>query len=281
MIFIDPDKVAERISRDWLAVARDISVELVSAEPVARRAIVERHEQHWRALKRTLAVVGHMKCWYCESKENRSDNAVDHFRPKGRIVEDPTHGGYWWLAFAYENYRFSCTFCNSRRRDVDAGTTGGKHDHFPLEPSGVRARSPDDALTLEKPMLLDPCRARDVMILWFDDGGNTTIHPDFEALETCVRRVEVSRDIYHLDHADIVVVRRRVYREVQKLADRIDGAFVAMTDADPEAQELFEGLLQQLRRRLDDEAEYAATARCAVRGLRATSGAAQALLERL
>lgn len=40
----------------------------------------------WRELKDNLAVLLNDKCWYCESIIDRSDNAVDHFRPKNRVV---------------------------------------------------------------------------------------------------------------------------------------------------------------------------------------------------
>ena len=41
------------------------------------------HATVWRALKSKLADLLHDKCWYCECSVTRSDNAVDHFRPKG------------------------------------------------------------------------------------------------------------------------------------------------------------------------------------------------------
>lgn len=46
------------------------------------------HEQAvWRDLKDGLANLLHDKCWYCETAVDRSDNAVDHFRPKGRVSD--------------------------------------------------------------------------------------------------------------------------------------------------------------------------------------------------
>ena len=45
----------------------------------------------WRATKELLAALSYDKCWYCESRQDRSLGAVDHFRPKGRLEDDKTH----------------------------------------------------------------------------------------------------------------------------------------------------------------------------------------------
>lgn len=279
MIYVDLGKVD--VSGEWLAEATRLTHALMDASAEDRPTIIGQHEGVWRDLKRVLALVSHGKCWYCESLQNRSDNAVDHYRPKGRLAEDTAHGGYWWLSFNVENYRFSCTFCNSRRRDVERSTAGGKQDHFPVIDEQARARAPSDSLAAEQPLLLDPCRVGDVVLLWFDDGGQATVHPAYEGDVAAVARIAASRDIYHLDHGDIVRDRRRVYRDVTRLVKRADNAFAAMTGSDPHARELFEDLLRQLKQRTNDESEYAAVARCAVRGLKVSSGAVQALIESL
>lgn len=91
------------------------------------------HSQVWRDLKDGLAALLHDKCWYCETPMDRSDNAVDHFRPKNRVADAANpHAGYRWLAFDESNFRYACTYCNSRRIDQEGGTAGGKADRFPL-----------------------------------------------------------------------------------------------------------------------------------------------------
>src|SRR5690606_8161881 len=115
------------------------------------------HADVWKELKLPLATLFHQKCWYCESSVTRDDNAVDHFRPKGRVKEaQQTHTGYRWLAFNHTNYRYSCTFCNSRRVNVEGGTTGGKADRFPLMNEAMRVYA-EGLCDAEEPMLLDPC----------------------------------------------------------------------------------------------------------------------------
>src|SRR5262245_43482425 len=76
----------------------------------------------WGELKPEFNKLSHGKCWYCEARQIRSDNAVDHFRPKS---------DYPWLAFSFENYRFACSFCNSPHRHPVTGITQGKSNFFP------------------------------------------------------------------------------------------------------------------------------------------------------
>jgi len=69
----------------------------------------------------SLEQLSREKCWYCETKQERSNMAVDHFRPKSGVAECAAHPGYWWLALAADNYRFACTYCNSLLKDGEAG----------------------------------------------------------------------------------------------------------------------------------------------------------------
>jgi len=128
---------------------------------VARNAVIDHGEDVnaygavWRELKDALAELSHDKCWYCEMRQERSDNAVDHFRPKAV---------YRWLAFSLRNFRYACTFCNSRRTDAGTGLTGGKGDHFPLEAGCARAESPGEEAQ-ERSLLLT-LAARQTRCCW-------------------------------------------------------------------------------------------------------------------
>ncbi len=107
------------------------------------------------------------KCAYCESRiTNTGPIDVEHFRPKGRITDQPGHPGYWWLATEWTNLLASCIDCNrgrkqtllsSNRDDQQIGLSAqlsGKHDHFPI--AGQRAFSATDDHSLEDPLLIDP-----------------------------------------------------------------------------------------------------------------------------
>lgn len=123
------------------------------------------HSGIWRELKDRLGELLHDKCWFCETQIDRSDNAVDHFRPKKAVsgTANP-HAGYRWLAFALENFRYSCTYCNSRRVDQIGGTAGGKANLFPLV-NETKIVYTEGLVKDEAPALLDPCSVSDWLLL--------------------------------------------------------------------------------------------------------------------
>ncbi len=244
-----------------------------------RKEIIADNEELWRSIKSVLAGVGYHKCWYCETAEIRSDNAVDHFRPKGK-VSGTGHGGYWWLAFDVKNYRFACTFCNSRRHG-DGGTTGGKADHFPLVAGSQRADSPLVSISVEIPMLLDPCDYFDTTAVWFDETGQVKVNPEAEAIEENVPdRVSRSRDLYHLDHVRLIEARKRIFLDVLEMCDQADGALLLYKSTqDATARTVFHDSINALKRMRREDAPYSAVAKCAVRGYRSSSPSAKIIAE--
>ncbi len=104
---------------------------------------------YWREddVKRALFEMHSGKCCYCErNRDERRETDVEHFRPKARVTDDPTHPGYWWLAYEWDNYFHSCKKCNQEH----------KKNQFPLMDGSSRARTPEDNLTEEKPFLINP-----------------------------------------------------------------------------------------------------------------------------
>jgi hypothetical protein len=58
----------------------------------------------WKQAKPQLKIETHNKCAYCEADTTVvAHGDVEHFRPKDI---------YWWLAYCYDNYLFSCQICN-------------------------------------------------------------------------------------------------------------------------------------------------------------------------
>ncbi len=169
----------------------------------------------WRELKDNLAVLLNDKCWYCESIIDRSDNAVDHFRPKNRVSDtDPPHNGYRWLAFDYKNYRYACTYCNSYHRANRNSAGGGKADCFPLLDETNRCYSPGP-LWQEEPVLLDPCVPDDWRLLGcLQENGKPCAATDESGQQ---QRVETSIDTYYLDYEPTCKQRHRVV--IQLIAD--------------------------------------------------------------
>lgn len=99
-------------------------------------------------------------CSYCGCHLPRNDRGdVEHYRPKGKVKEAPEHGGYWWLAYAYENYFISCSPCNRTRKGF----------RFPLRPRGSHVTfSQRHRLRTEARLLLDPVDDPVENWLWVD-----------------------------------------------------------------------------------------------------------------
>ena len=103
------------------------------------------------ALKAALRAAQHDKCAFCESLITHIGYGdIEHFRTKGGFKqreEGPLQRpGYYWLAYEWENLFLSCQLCNQKF----------KKNLFPLSTLSNRARSHNDDLTSEDPLLLDP-----------------------------------------------------------------------------------------------------------------------------
>jgi hypothetical protein len=105
----------------------------------------------WAGVKDVLLEAQFGKCAFCESSFSHiSFGDVEHFRPKGGFQQETSSPlikpGYWWLAYDWNNYWASCQTCNQVF----------KKNLFPIAPDGRRARAPNDKLSLEKHLMLDP-----------------------------------------------------------------------------------------------------------------------------
>ncbi|MDQ8182211.1 hypothetical protein QEH57_16195 [Pelagicoccus sp. SDUM812005] len=209
----------------------------------------------------------HKKCWYCESKENRSDRHVDHFRPKGR-VKGTDHGGYYWLAFKGENYRLACTYCNCHRTDRENGEVLGKGDSFPLENEDQRISDPtigyDQLCRQERPTLIDPCKPTDVVLIDFQDDGSAIERFKEEKNPTGHKRAKASIDLYHLNERDIKDARQGLYQRIKDLVARIDREFNHALDQDSSAENSVEDSLRDLKALRAPDAEYSAFAKAMI-----------------
>mgnify|MGYP001177794601 CR=1 FL=1 len=240
MRFIIPDDVFEGLPSDWdkkvEAAKAHVESKVKQAQAAAKAAAkspqetaemvdearhkaIEDKQSVWRYAENALSDASHEKCWYCEIRQVRSDRAVDHFRPKNRVHGIKSHPGYWWLAFDWQNYRYSCTYCNSRRRDLAGGTVGGKRDEFPILPPPSHAHSESDPKDRAK--LLDPTVDDDTKLLTFLPNG-------FPACSTtdpaAVDRVTESIRCYHLDHGPLVKRRKMLADEISQHVDQAEAA---------------------------------------------------------
>ena len=195
------------------------------------------------------------KCWYCEARQDRSDNTVDHFRPKSL---------YPWLAFKLNNFRYACTFCNSVRTNPDTGESGGKGDHFPLF---VPPRATNSAeLLSEDFILLDPCRGTDPGLLDFrEDGLPCAKHPDQPRRR---ERAEQSIHYFHLDHPELVEARRQLALQIREWIDGADALFNEIDQGNTNTEHAFSRFAQSICRVVGEEAEFSVFARRIVEGFR-------------
>jgi uncharacterized protein (TIGR02646 family) len=219
MIFINIGALRNQLPEQWEARARRALDEIRPLLPEERAAAISERAPLWREIKDKLEALSNGKCWYCESRQSRSDMAVDHFRPKNQVAESEGHLGYWWLAFNWTNYRFSCTYCNSHRRDKANQTTGGKQDHFPLADEGMRARGEQDDTSREDPILLDPTSVTDPIMLWFQDDGRAMPRVSETLNEYQHHRAESSIAMYHLNHSSLQEQRLALFNEIRELIE--------------------------------------------------------------
>lgn len=153
----------------------------------------------WSDLKWHLFELFNDKCAYCESKVRLTDRGdVEHYRPKGKVDEDPAHPGYFWLAYYEMNLLPSCKLCNQE----------GKKTHFPVEGSHSR----DNYMwTPEKPLLLNP----------YNESIDPFEHLEFESLGKVKARLgskigEHSRTCYGLNRSGLPKQRHETVAQVKK-----------------------------------------------------------------
>ena len=156
-----------------------------------------------------------------------SDNDVEHFRPKARIVDAKTNAlkhWYWFLAFNPKNYRFSCTFCNQVRTNPETGISSGKGNAFPLLDANPHAHNEADLIN-ERPMLLDPCKPDDENYLHFKSMVAPFYRLNFKNDAIAKKRVETSTLLFNLDFPSFVEERERLFNKVQVAVLNGDLAF--------------------------------------------------------
>lgn len=158
-----PHPEFERESKELLAAVRG---ELANGSAIGKAL---KHRSIWSGSwkragvhKRKLAEPDSVcvKCVWCEQRfEIGRSIDVEHYRPKAvvtrwegappPVTDTPPKqlgcgNGYWWLAFAWDNYSFACKDCNQH----------WKRNLFPVrEP---RQQCVEGVEFVEQPLLLDP-----------------------------------------------------------------------------------------------------------------------------
>lgn len=206
----------------------------------AERAAYIRAHADWNSFQPAMMGLSNNKCWYTEAPGGNNDFSVEHFRPKNRAVYAVDYtdinsavvaskpGGYWWIAYSWENFRLAGTYANLRRHDRlnPNEAVKGKGNYFPLDLTDVGRIAADlENLTCEVPILLDPTVEEDVSLITFDENGEV-ISAGINDYEH--NRVLQSIMYYHLDLEQLTKERfiawKDCEREIKQAKKAIDDA---------------------------------------------------------
>ncbi|WP_067521593.1 hypothetical protein [Endozoicomonas ascidiicola] len=245
----------------WEARATSASQQLLSGTITAND-----RSSIWGQLKLPLSSLSLKRCWYCETTIPRTDNAVDHYRPKGQVKGvrlaangidlerydiTPRHGGYKWLAFSAENFRFTCDHCNEYRKNLE-GTYGGKWNYFPLIDESQRAYQDID-LDYEVPSILDPCNPLDWRLLAYDSNGKPFSR--FEPGSDEDTKVCLSIRILHLDQEGLNEGRRAQWSQLQPIVASAKRQYLQVLSRRAGAQAAFTSSLKQIKQWLNPKSQ--------------------------
>lgn len=246
----------QRVLDDLEAVRAEVIAE---ADPDKRRELIERNSRKWTAMREYLEQLSYKKCWYIECRNPGTDDDVDHFRPKLSVAEAPDHPGYYWLAFDWRNFRLSCHRANRLRRNVKAGETGGKADHFPLVDPARRSYKPEDDLDEEEPEILDPTNPADPPLLTFRQNGEPQLSPRYKGAAVAEHRFERTRLLLHLDWPEFNEDRTRLYNKIERLVDRGRRELRKRGPGSP-VSNAFKDVIRDLRVLMRPDADYSTAA---------------------
>lgn len=214
MIFID--LFGNPPPKELLEEGEKLTQKLISLPPEERNKFIDEHSDYWTRLKPYYSALSNGKCWYTEAKNISSHYHMDHFRPKKKTVAlkkdcsiKTTNNAesYWWLAFDWENYRFSSSIPNT-----------SKGNYFPLMIGTVAAKTKAD-VSLEWPGLLDPTDATDVALITFGEDGK--VYPACSDDIPDADRVRITTRVYNLDYVGLIDARKEIQQTCKRLIQEI------------------------------------------------------------
>ncbi len=257
MIYINISKF--KPSDEWLKKSQKLRIQLLEArdDKAKRDRIIKSNQKVWKELKEDLQRLSYGKCWYSESREIFSHYHVDHFRPKLEIIDvfndkNSNCDGYWWLAFEYTNYRLSGGVGNTK-----------KSNHFAVEMNCVRC--PEDDINCELPYFLDPTKPNDYKNLSFDEEGKIRpLNP--KDIELDHKRAKYTIKYLHLDFPSLEEARKRKWKKVKILIDKIDIAEAEKKiDSSPTKEKNYDDLIEEMRKMLAPCEELSSTVRACLK----------------
>jgi uncharacterized protein (TIGR02646 family) len=201
------------------------------------------------SVKAALIEAQHGKCCFCEQKI-KTDGDVEHFRPKkaykqsaGKPLQRP---GYYWLAYDWHNLYLACTACNQRH----------KQNWFPLQNPDHRATNHRQSIAQEKTLFIDPGQDNPETLIGFRSEFAFAIDGNSRGKATIAALKLNGYDRPFLESRLTTLQRLKIFHSLVNLA--------TTRPHDGELQELAAKAKSELSKAVQDNAEFAAVARCAV-----------------
>lgn len=189
------------VQRNPARTTQERRLELLQLQKYPDVGASSRYDRRYKLsdIKVSLNRVYHGKCAFCETSLELL--AVEHFRPK--------RGGYYWLAYSWDNLLLSCPICNT-----------SKSNSFPIDGERVSLKKEDDIFqkihslsraydVIEKPLLIDPETVDPILLdaICFDRNGR---------MFSLDRRVQTTIDICKLDRESLRERRQSIWDELRK-----------------------------------------------------------------
>jgi len=244
-----------------------------------------------RGIRDLLNDLFHFKCAYCESSYRAVHPvAIDHFRPKGMIIDGEIHirRGYWWLAAEWSNLLPTCIDCNSPRKVINENgilELTGKGNQFPIANRTRRAPHEGDEKH-EKSFLLNPSNCRiipsDHIEFIFKNNYDPFVQPVLKrGRESTIGRESIR--VYGLNRRLLVDARRDT---AKRIAAQLRSLLRTRTELKKHATRTrkaeFDIEMEELRNLTMAPAQYSAMAKALVRmELRTWKGSTKALQRKL
>lgn len=184
---------------------------------IAAGSLLNYDENIWGAHKPAFLSAQHGKCGYCEQPSCNHPGAMDHYAPKAEIGDLMEHGqevdatpkvvgrltptrfptGYWWLAYSWDNWLYTCERCN----------TGWKRTLFPIQ---ERYRTAPSKRKKFSPLLLNPFGPIDpIHHLAFTPLGQILAYRNSPRGEATIRTCGLDRETLRAARAGIAADTHR------------------------------------------------------------------------
>ena len=220
----------------------------------------------WKPAKNQLRRESNDKCAYCEADTKVvAHGDVEHFRPKNV---------YWWMAYCYDNYLYSCQICNqtfksnlfprsgpklksvrvgSRTSDARLKALAESLTHDPLDQDGVAAYV--KTVTKEKADLIDPyVFDPEEFLVWEADDVKRQVRVRVKPrVAHRAEKQEAIDDVYGLNREELLNIRYQDY----SLALTLSESLTALTDALGEDAPVVKRVESELRDMMADKHRFA------------------------